>query len=305
MTDVALIISLLLSVCGLLYLAWKPVKDWMFENPRPYAATPSVTRKDLLLPVLVVAAMSLCHGLGDGIITHLHATGAVDLASYARLLYAAGALVAGVVADRTGRRLLPLCMLCLLMLLSAMALFIGDGSTATNFLYVIATYLFSGFYVMYLTVTFLDAAPMTDKPDLWAGMGRIVRGVCIGLTAAVSNPLLTCIGQRGIVIVGACLSIASLILLVADGDLMLRPEKNAPPRERLPEFIATYRLTPREADVFKLLLGDADTNAAIAAELNISLRVMQRYVASIYEKTGTQTRAALIKLYYDNETTHA
>ena len=300
-TDIALIVSLLLSVCGLLYLAWKPVKDWMFENPLPYAATPSVTPKDLLLPVLVVGVMSLCHGLGDGIITHLHAIGAVDLASYSRLLYAAGALIAGIVADRTDRRLLPLCTLCLLMLLSAMALFIGDGSTATNTLYVSATYLFGGFYVMYLTVTFLDAAPMTDKPDLWAGMGRIVRGLCIGLTAAVSNPLLMSIGLRGIVIVGACLSIAALILLVAGGGLNLRPQQPAPEKNRMSEFITAHQLTPREAEVLAALLDNRQTNRGIANDLYISTRVLERYITSLYEKTETKTRIELIDLYYDRK----
>ena len=300
-TDIALIISLFLSVGGILYLVIKPVKDWLFENPLPYAEKPSITVKSLILPVCIVAVMSMCHGLGDGVITQLHAAGAVNLASYSRLLYAASAFLAGVISDIAGRRLLPLCTLCMLVLSSAMALFIGDGNAATNDLYVGAVYLFSGFYMMYLTVTFLDAAPRTAKPDLWAGMGRIVRGLFIGLTAAVSNPLFESVGQRGLVIAGICLSLFVLVLFVAGGALNIRPEKKAaPPRDRLPEFIAAYKLTPREGDVLERLLVGTDTNADIAGELAISVRVLQRYVASIYEKAGVQTRAGLIKLYYEN-----
>ena len=296
-TDIALIVSLLLSVGGILYLVMRPVRDWMFENPLPYDTTPSVATRSLVLPVCVVAVMSMCCGLGDGIVTQLHASGAVNLISYSRLLYALGALLAGIVADMASRRLLPLCTLCVLVFSSTMLLFIGEGNAAM--IYVGALYLTGGLYVMYLTITFLDAAPMTDRPDLWAGMGRVVRGVFIGLTVAVSNFLFESVGQQGIVIIGVCLSLLVLVLFVAGGGLNIRAERKDLPKDRMPEFISAYKLTPREADVLEWLLGSEDTNSKIASELAISVRVLQRYIASIYEKTGVQSRVGLVKLYYN------
>ena len=83
-TDTALVISLAMSVAGIIYLAVKPVKDWMFENPLPYSSTPTVTAKDFIVPMSIVAIMSLCFGLGDGLVTQLDAGGAVNLTSWAR-----------------------------------------------------------------------------------------------------------------------------------------------------------------------------------------------------------------------------
>ncbi|NLW69606.1 MAG: helix-turn-helix transcriptional regulator [Eubacteriaceae bacterium] len=300
-TDIALIVSLFLSVGGICYLAAKPVGDWLFENPLNHAEKPLVTAKILILPICIVAVMSMCHGLGDGVITQLHAAGAINLASYSRLWYAASAFGAGVISDMFERRLLPLCTLCMLVLFSTMALFIGQENAAANNLYVVAVYIFSGFYVMYLTVTFSDSAPLSAKPDLWAGMGRIVRGIFIGLTAAISNPLFESIGQQGLVIAGICLSLLVLVLFVAGGALNIIPEKKTEnSRDRLPGFIASYSLTPREGEVLAQLLVGKHTNADIAKELAISVRVLQRYIASIYEKARVQSRAGLIKLYYEN-----
>ncbi len=297
-TNAALIISLFLGVSGIVYLALHPIKDWMFENPLPYSKEPTVKAKSLALPVLVVAVMSVCFGLGDGLVTRLHASGVIDLTSYERLLYALGVIIAGIVADIRNRRFLPLCTLFMLVLSSAMTLFIGNDSAA-NDAYVSVMYLFSGFYVMYLTVTFIDSAPKTDKPDLWAGIGRVVRGVFIGLTALFSNALFESIGIAGISIAGICLSLVVLVLFVIGGGLNIRTEKNEPPLDRMKQFLEEYSLTPREADVLIKLVENENTNADIARELYISVRVAERYITSIYEKTGTRTRVGLVKLYYN------
>ena len=224
-TDTALVISLAMSVVGIIYLAVKPVKDWMFENPLPYASTPTITMKDFIVPMSIVAIMSLCFGLGDGLVTQLDADGAVNLTSWARLLYAVGVFAAGMVADIGKRRFLPLCTLSSLLLFSSMALFIGEGNSAASNIYSCVMYLFSGFYVMYLTVMFLDTAPMAEDSALWAGMGRIVRGPFIALTAILSATLQDLIGQQGIAVAGVCLSLAVLLIMLFNGQLNVRTEK--------------------------------------------------------------------------------
>lgn len=296
--NATLIVCLLLSVAGILYLAIKPVKDWMFENPLPYASVPTATAKSFAMPVFIVAIMSLCFGLGDGLLTRLDAVGAVSLTSWVRLLYALGALIAGVVADFSRRRFLPLFTLCSLLLFSSMALFIEEqGSVACNF-YICIMYIFSGFYVMYLTLTFLDLAPLADNTSLWAGMGRIVRGPFIALTALLSSSLQSIIGQKGIAVVGVCLSLAVLLLMLFDGQLNIHAEAVKKSMGRISDFALEYQLTPRETEILSMLLANDATNKDIAAELYLSVRVLERYITAIYEKTGVSKRIELMKLYY-------
>ena len=40
-------------------------------------------------------------------------------------------------------------------------------------------YVYSGFYVIFLTVLFCDFAPRTSRPELWAGLGRAVRSFAV------------------------------------------------------------------------------------------------------------------------------
>lgn len=296
--DAALIISLMVSVVVILYLAVKPVEDWMFENPLPYASKSTITVKHFVVPICVVAVMSLSFGLADGLVTQLDAVGVVVLSSRIRLLYALGVFLAGIVADIDKRRFLPLCTLILLFLFSCMALFIEDGNAFAGNVYICMMYLFSGFYVMYLTVMFLDTAPMAEKTSLWAGMGRIVRGPCIALTAVLSAPIRNLIGLQGISVVGVCLSVVVLLFMLATGQLNIRPEKAAALSGRMAEFVETYQLTPREAEIFSLLLDNDATNKDVAAELLLSVRVLERYITSIYKKVGVATRIELMDLYY-------
>lgn len=293
-------ISILLSIIAIIYLALKPIKDWMFENPLPYAEKPVITSKQLWIPAVTVALMSLCFGLGDGLVTWLHASGAVNISSFTRLMYALGIIVAGIIADVKNRKYLPLSVLCMLVLASAMALFLEEGNTASNNAYIVVMYLFAGFYVMYLTITFVDVAPMTGDAAMWAGMGRVIRGPFIALTAMLSGPMFARLGPNGIAVSGICLAIITLILLVISGGLM--PHQQAFPtrqsKNNMEEFVKECNLTPRESEIMVLLLDGDTTNKDIAGDLCISLRVLERYISSIYEKAEVQSRIELVNKFY-------
>jgi hypothetical protein len=62
-------------------------------------------------------------------------------------------------------------------------------------------YFFSGFYVIYFTVSFMDLAPRTLNPALWAGMGRVFRSFFIGLTAALSEWLFAAADRNTVITV--------------------------------------------------------------------------------------------------------
>ena len=75
-----------------------------------------------------------------------------------------------------------------------------------------------------------------------------------------------------------------------------RAVENAPSAEELQaEFIARCGLTPRETDVLRAVACDERPLKQIADDLGISLRMVQRHLTNIYEKTDTQTRAGLTK----------
>ena len=67
------------------------------------------------------------------------------------------------------------------------------------------------------------------------------------------------------------------------------------PQERLERYANRCSLTPRETEVLEKLLTTDDDLQGIAGSLFISRRMVQRYVTSIYEKTGTKSRLSLFQ----------
>ena len=70
--------------------------------------------------------------------------------------------------------------------------------------------------------------------------------------------------------------------------------------ERTNLFSEKYGLTEREKEVLERLLTTEETGQEMAEALCISRRVLQRHIASLYEKTGTKTRMGLVSIYYRN-----
>ena len=69
------------------------------------------------------------------------------------------------------------------------------------------------------------------------------------------------------------------------------------PQQQLKLYAERCALTPRETEVLEKLLTTEDGVQEIADSLYISRRMLQRYIASIYEKTETKTRIGLFQSY--------
>ena len=117
--------------------------------------------------------MSLVAGMIDSVLTAFNAEKSYDIYGGVRLFYALGLILAGVLADIRERKYLPLSTVCTILLSSVCMFFLSDK--VSYFAGTALMYLYSGFYVIFLTVMFLDFAPKSGRPELWAGMGRIVR----------------------------------------------------------------------------------------------------------------------------------
>lgn len=71
------------------------------------------------------------------------------------------------------------------------------------------------------------------------------------------------------------------------------------PETHLADFAGRFSLTPRETEVLAAVTADERPLKHVAADMGISLRVLQRHLTSLYQKTGTQSRVGLTKLFWE------
>ncbi|MDO4479178.1 MAG: helix-turn-helix transcriptional regulator [Lachnospiraceae bacterium] len=281
-----------------------PPEDTSQEHTTDQPTNKPDLKCQLLTIMIATVAMTLVITLIDGVVVQKHAQGSLSVSSYARLFYALSLPVAGYIADIRRRCYLPLATVCVLFISTIATALMGAPETffpATVFMYI-----YSGFYVMYLTLTFIDAAPQTKMPALWAGMGRILRSLT---TAVMVLPTLWLFQHFGaiIMVIGSCLlSIITLLLLLPSISRAIpAPDRNddsadttdsaITQHELLCQYFEHFHFTPRESEVFEKLIDTEDGVQEIADSLYVSRRVLQRYIASIYEKTGTKSRVGLFR----------
>lgn len=301
--SVAFIISIIFSVAFVMYFIMKAPKDWILENPLPYSADTKKEFKKALLLIVAVVLMSLVAGMIDSVLTAFNAEKSYDIYGGVRLFYALGLILAGFLADIKERKYLPLSTVCTILLSSVCMFFLSDE--VSYFAGTALMYLYSGFYVIFFTVMFLDFAPKSSRPELWAGMGRIVRTVAATVLPAFN--IYGAVGNTVLAVVSCLLSILILLVLLpflSNAAVSLKPieelisgSPELSPQERLKLFAQYCSLTPRETEVLEKLLTTEDGVQEIADSLYISRRMVQRYISSIYEKTETKTRLGLFQSY--------
>lgn len=303
--SVTFIISIILSVAFVMYFVITVPKDWILENPLPYSSDAKKDFKKTLLLIVAVVLMSLVAGMIDSVLTAFNAEKSYDIYGGVRLFYALGLILAGVLADIRERKYLPLSTVCTILLSSVCMFFLSNE--VSYFAGTALMYLYSGFYVIFLTVMFLDFAPKSSRPELWAGMGRIVRSFTVAATVLPAFNIYGAVGTTVLAVVSCLLSILILLVLLpylSNAAVSLKPTEELisgspelSPQERLKLFAQYCSLTPRETEVLEKLLTTEDGVQEIADNLYISRRMLQRYIASIYEKTETKTRLGLFQSY--------
>ena len=299
------IASLLLSVAFVMYFIIRAPKDWILENPLPYSSEKRGDAKTMAALIADVVLMSLVSGMIDSVLTAFHAEQACDVYSGVRLFYAFGLALASFLADFRERRCFPLATVCAMLLSSICMFFLSEevGYFAGTAL----MYLYSGFYVLFFTVMFLDFAPKSGRPELWAGMGRILRSFTVAATVLPALFLYDVLGSAALA-AGSCLASIGILLVLLPhiGGAVAVPERDSEesagqrelsPQERLERYARRWRLPPRETEVLERLLTTDDDLQGIADNLFISRRMVQRYVTSIYEKTETKSRLGLLQSF--------
>lgn len=283
------------------------------ENPgstiNPFTEPSHVLAKQACWSIALVIILACLFSTLDNVVTFSNAHGTIAVQTWPRLFLAASGLVAGIVFDLAERRYMGLVMLGVTVLSTISILAVEAGADPN--LGLIVFYLSSGFFVTFFTATFTQLAPRMHAPALWAGMGRAANNVCAFTTSGISLALVTS-GNVALIMIGALvLLVAASVAFVAAGLFRLPQTEQEREREQLAEealaaptieeqrqaFIANHALTPREVDVLIAVIQDERPLKQIAEELGISMRMVQRHLSSIYQKTDTQTRAGLTKAF--------
>ena len=295
--DIIFLISIIASILLVMVLVARAPRDWVLADPLPYAAGNQTQRHTALILLSAVVLMSLVSGLIDGVITAFDSAGQFDIYHGVRLFYALGLALAGGAADLRQRRLLPLATACFILLSSVSTALLS--TSAGYFAGVALMYVYSGFYVIFLTFLFCDFAPRTSRPELWAGLGRVARSFTVAAVVPSMPWLYDAWGSTMLTVSSCLLSVAVLLVLLPwiSRGLLEQPKASLSPEQALERFCVSCRLTPRESEVLQKLLESDDSLQIIATDLAISVRMVQRYVTSIYEKTGAKSRTGLHQLY--------
>ena len=227
---------------------------------------------------------------------------------WTRLVTALGYLLIGELFGRAGRGLASLYMACIA-LVSVISIFLMLRKGEGWWLHLALFYLVLGSLVAYYNLMFMEYAGRTARPVMWASMGRMLDAGVTALFTVMGGllpetdifSLLFCIlllaGMIAAMALGGFLSFGESMSESQAAGLHRGAAEQKPAmsiEERAEAVARRYSLTPRETEVFRLLVTTEDKNQQIADKLYISRRQLQNHISSIYEKTGANTRAGLV-----------
>lgn len=253
--------------------------------------------------IILVALITFIFSTLDNAVTLYHASGVADIGQSPRILLALSGLIAGFLFDIKERKYMSIIMYCV-MILSTICLVIIQFS-APFLIGLTVFYLSAGFFAVFFTASFMEIAEYTKTPSLFAGLGRAVNNVTAAAITGGSLSLLSSNNNILIIIVELILftaiSIVMLIYTVKRNEITAEPKiestKKADSEEKFKIINEDYSFTPREAEVFKLLVTTDSDLQTIADEMYISKRTLERHISSIYKKTQAKSRIGLLAIF--------
>ena len=256
-----------------------------------------------ILMILLVVLMTCIFSTLDNAVTLVHAGGTVDIGQWPRILLALSGLAAGFVFDIKNRKYMGLVMYCVMVLSTICIVVLKFGGSFLVGL--IVFYLSAGFFAVFFTSGFMELSRHMRIPELWAGMGRAVNNITAALIANPVLALLSYDSSIAVIVLVLFLFVAvSTVAVVytfqkkAFAEQLITDATNTvSEKEKLQKFTELFSFTEREAEVFGCLVNTEDSVQAIAENLYVSRRTLERYISAIYEKTGVKSRVGLLNLY--------
>ncbi|MGN0667594.1 MAG: helix-turn-helix transcriptional regulator [Angelakisella sp.] len=253
--------------------------------------------------IMLVVLMTCIFSTLDNAVTLVHASGTVDIGQGPRILLALSGLAAGFVFDIKNRKYMGLVMYCVMVLSTICIVVLKFGGSFLVGL--IAFYLSAGFFAVFFTSGFMELSRHMKIPELWAGMGRAVNNITAALIANPVLALLSSDSRIAVIVLVLVLFVAVSTVAVAYTfqkktfmeQLITDATNTVSEKEKLQKFTELFSFTEREAEVFGCLVNTEDSVQAIAENLYISRRTLERYISAIYEKTGVKSRVGLLNLY--------
>ena len=253
--------------------------------------------------ILLVVLMTCIFSTLDNAVTLVHAGGTVDIGEWPRILLALSGLAAGFVFDIKNRKYMGLVMYCVMVLSTICIVVLKFGGSFLVGL--IVFYLSAGFFAVFFTSGFMELSRHMRIPELWAGMGRAVNNITAALIANPVLALLSYDSSIAVIVLVLFLFVAvSTVAVVytfqkkAFAEQLITDATNTvSEKEKLQKFTELFSFTEREAEVFGCLVNTEDSIQAIAENLYVSRRTLERYISAIYEKTGVKSRVGLLNLY--------
>ena len=253
--------------------------------------------------ILFVALLTCIFSTLDNAVTLYHANGVVNIGQWPRILLALSGLFAGFLFDMAGRKYMSMVMYCVMILSATCLVVLQFAGPFTAGL--IIFYLSAGFFAVFFTTAFMEIARYTKMPELWAGLGRAVNNLVAAAITGGSLALLNSGNNIAITTIELILFVlASVAAFIYTNmrrsffeKLDAKDKNKLSNSERLQKLSEQFSLTPREAEVFGLLVNTEDGLQTIADNLYVSRRTLERYVSALYEKTGTKSRVGLVSLY--------
>lgn len=253
--------------------------------------------------ILFVALLTCIFSTLDNAVTLYHANGVVNIGQWPRILLALSGLFAGFLFDMAGRKYMSMVMYCVMILSATCLVILQFAGPFTAGL--IIFYLSAGFFAVFFTASFMEIARYTKMPELWAGLGRavnnlvaaVITGGSLALLHSGNNIAITTIELLLFVLASVTAFIYTNMRRSFFEKLDAKDKNKLSNSERLQKLSEQFSLTPREAEVFGLLVNTDDSLQIIADNLYVSRRTLERYVSALYEKTGTKSRIGLVSLY--------
>ena len=256
-----------------------------------------------IILILIVFVMTFVFATLDNAVTLVHAAGSVDIGQWPRIILAYSGIVAGFLYSTDDNRMMDFIMYIVLLLSTTCLIVISCGGPFMIGL--IIFYLSAGFFSVYFASRFMIFACHTDKPALWAGMGRAVNNTAAVVVAGVSLYIMRA-PQYVTMIIGVLLfAVTSVIMFIyyeqqrklnsADAHNTC---KNPSSDELLELFVKEFNLTPRDGEVLDYLLHSDESMQEVAKQLAVSRAALYRHIANMNEKTKTKARMGLVQFYY-------
>ena len=261
------------------------------------------------------------------IIMTVFCAGSVDIGQWPRIILAYSGIVAGFLYSADDNRMMDFIMYIVLLLSTTCLIVISCGGPFMIGL--IIFYLSAGFFSVYFASRFMIFACHTDKPALWAGMGRAVNNTAAVVVAGVSLYIMRA-PQYVIMITGVLLFAVTSVIVFAYHEQLRRGDieiyssvashnqenvyrkRQAEDKaeitvyetvkmtddELLELFVQEFNLTPREGEVLDYLLHSDESMQEVAKQLAVSRAALYRHISNMNEKTQTKARMGLVQFYY-------